>query len=80
MTHEQLREEQARLRGESAPTNGETIYPIPPELREGANVDPATRAKILDAYTAACNTLPAVQWSPRQRELVREQIKNVTPR
>jgi hypothetical protein len=51
--------------------------PIPPELRPGAAVDPAERAKTLDAYTARVYDLPPKQWTKEQQALVREQIKSV---
>ena len=78
MNNEELRNETARLKGQAAPESAETVYPIPPELREGAQVDAATRAKTLDLYVAAVNTLPAASWSPRQQDLIREHCRNIT--
>jgi hypothetical protein len=57
---------------------GAGACPIPSELQPGAAVDPATRAKALDAYTTKLSdALQPTQFSKDQRALYEEQIRSV---
>lgn len=50
---------------------------VPAELKPGANVDAATRRKVLDDYTAAVYAQHPSQWTREQASLIRERINDV---
>jgi len=76
LTNEELLKALREIQGGAVDKNQGAVesFPIPAELLPGAPVDPVTRGKILDLYTAS---LDPTRLSAAQRELYQEQIDRV---